>query len=158
MPSASTNSYRPTPSSARSVSGYNAANTGQERMHEVGPPAALAAPLAVQWATEAGFTPTVAAVQAVLDGREAFAEDCPSSWLRLSGYPRSPAPSPDHHVLKGPLPLSAVDRMNDCGSTVVRKGLLRDRSRPLTCAAGGIRTPNLLIRSPRWRMLDVPRP
>lgn len=50
-------------------------HTAQERMHEVGPPAALAAPLAAQWATEAGLTPTLTTVQAVLDGREAFAED-----------------------------------------------------------------------------------
>jgi hypothetical protein len=44
------------------------------------------------------------------------------------------------------------------GSAVVKKGLLRDRSRPFTCAAGGIRTPNLVIRSRRWRWMDMPRP
>ena len=59
----------------------------QERMHEVGPPAALASPLAVQWATEAGFTPTVAVVQAVLDGREAFAEDLFFQLVEALGLP-----------------------------------------------------------------------
>jgi hypothetical protein len=66
-------------------------------MHEVGPPAARAAPLAVQWTTEAGVTPTVAAVQAVLDGREAFAEDLFFQLVEFSGCPRSPAPNPEDH-------------------------------------------------------------
>jgi hypothetical protein len=47
----------------------------RERLYQVGPPGHLAAPLAVRWANEAGYRPAVAAVEAVLNGYEAFAED-----------------------------------------------------------------------------------
>jgi hypothetical protein len=47
----------------------------RDRLYQVGPPGHLAAPLAVRWANEAGYRPAVAAVEAVLNGYEAFAED-----------------------------------------------------------------------------------
>jgi hypothetical protein len=59
----------------------------EERLYEVGPPGHLAAPLAVRWATEAGFSPTVAAVEAVLDGGEVFAEDLFFQLLDVLGLP-----------------------------------------------------------------------
>jgi hypothetical protein len=59
----------------------------EERLYEVGPPGHLAAPLAVRWATEAGFSPTVAAVEAVLDGGEVFAEDLLFQLLEVLGLP-----------------------------------------------------------------------
>lgn len=59
----------------------------EQQMHAVGPPAPLAAPLAVQWATEAGFTSNIAAVQAVLDGGEVFVEDLFFRLLETLGLP-----------------------------------------------------------------------
>jgi hypothetical protein len=47
----------------------------RERLYQVGGPGHVAAPLAVRWATEAGYAPAAAAVEAVLDGGEVFAED-----------------------------------------------------------------------------------
>jgi hypothetical protein len=58
-----------------------------ERLHQVGPPGDLAAPLAVRWANEAGFAPTVAAVGAVLNGDDAFAEDLFFELLEVLGLP-----------------------------------------------------------------------
>lgn len=58
-----------------------------ERLHQVGPPAHLAAPLAVRWANEAGFAPTAAAVEAVLSRDEAFAEDLFFELLDVLGLP-----------------------------------------------------------------------
>jgi hypothetical protein len=58
-----------------------------ERLHQVGPPGDLAAPLAVRWANEAGFAPTVAAVQAVLNGDDAVAEDLFFELLEVLGLP-----------------------------------------------------------------------
>ncbi len=53
----------------------------------VGPRGHIAAPLAVRWATEAGYTPTASAVEAVLDGREVFAEDLFFQLLEVLGLP-----------------------------------------------------------------------
>lgn len=47
----------------------------ERRLYRIGPPAARAAPLAVRWAAEAGCAPSPAAVRAVMEGRDAFAED-----------------------------------------------------------------------------------
>jgi hypothetical protein len=60
----------------------------QDRLFaDVGPPAYRAAPLAVRWANEAGFAPTVRAVEAALDGVEAFAEDVFFQLLDVLGLP-----------------------------------------------------------------------
>jgi len=58
-----------------------------ERMYQVGPPAHLAAPLAVRWAREAGYAPTAAAVEAILSRDEAFAEDLFFELLEALGLP-----------------------------------------------------------------------
>jgi hypothetical protein len=58
-----------------------------ERMYQVGPPAHLAAPLAVRWANEAGFAPTIAAVEAVLNRDEVFAEDLFFELVDVLGLP-----------------------------------------------------------------------
>jgi hypothetical protein len=59
----------------------------RDRLYEVGPPGHLAAPLAVRWAAEAGDAPTAAAVEAVLNGGEVFAEDLFFQLLDVLGLP-----------------------------------------------------------------------
>jgi hypothetical protein len=59
----------------------------RDRLYEVGPPGHLAAPLAVRWATEAGYAPTAAAVEAVLNDGEVFAEDLFFQLLDVLGLP-----------------------------------------------------------------------
>jgi hypothetical protein len=59
----------------------------RERLYQVGPPGHLAAPLAVRWANEAGYAPTAAAVEAVLNGGEVFAEDLFFQLLDVLGLP-----------------------------------------------------------------------
>jgi hypothetical protein len=59
----------------------------RERLYAVGPSGQLAAPLTVRWATEAGYAPTAAAVEAVLDGGEVFAEDLFFQLLGVLGLP-----------------------------------------------------------------------
>ena len=59
----------------------------RERLYQVGPPGHLAAPLAVRWASEAGYAPTAAAVEAVLNGGEVFAEDLFFQLLDVLGLP-----------------------------------------------------------------------
>jgi hypothetical protein len=44
-------------------------------LYALAPPASIAAPRAVAWAVEAGYAPSVEAVEAILDRGEAFAED-----------------------------------------------------------------------------------
>ncbi|MFI5954349.1 hypothetical protein [Cryptosporangium sp. NPDC051539] len=56
-------------------------------LYELAPPAAIAAPHAVAWATEAGYTPSVEAVEAVLDGGATFAEDHFLKLLTTLGLP-----------------------------------------------------------------------
>jgi len=51
------------------------------------PPASAAAPRAVAWAAEAGYAPSLAAVEAVLDGGEVFAEGQFLSLLSTLGLP-----------------------------------------------------------------------
>jgi hypothetical protein len=51
------------------------------------PPASIAAPRAVAWAVEAGFAPSVEAVEAVLDGGEVFAEGHVLKLLAALGLP-----------------------------------------------------------------------
>jgi hypothetical protein len=59
----------------------------RDRLYQVGLPGNLAAPLAVQWAREAGYTPTAEAVEAVLNGGETFAEDLFLRLLDVLGLP-----------------------------------------------------------------------
>ncbi len=59
----------------------------QQRLYQVGPPDHLAAPPAVHWAAEAGYTPTAEAVEAVLNGGELFAEDLFFQLLHVLGLP-----------------------------------------------------------------------
>lgn len=59
----------------------------RERLSEVGGPGHVAAPLAVQWAIEAGYAPAAAAVEAVLDGGAVFAEDLFFQLLDVLGCP-----------------------------------------------------------------------
>jgi hypothetical protein len=59
----------------------------RDRLHLVGPPAHLAAPNAVRWANEAGSAPTAAAVEAVLNGNDVFAEDLFVELLDTLGLP-----------------------------------------------------------------------
>jgi hypothetical protein len=77
----------------------------RDRLHQVGLPGHLAAPLAAQWASEAGYTPITEAVEHVLNGDEVFAEDlllqllkvwgCPAlSMLNLEFPPPLPGPMP----------------------------------------------------------------
>jgi hypothetical protein len=56
-------------------------------LYALAPPGTLAAPRAVAWAVEAGYAPSVAAVRAVLDGGEAFAEDQFFTLLAALGLP-----------------------------------------------------------------------
>jgi hypothetical protein len=62
-------------------------HTARDRLYEVGGPGHVAAPLAVRWATEAGYIPAAAAVEAVLDGGEVFAEDQFFQLLDVLGLP-----------------------------------------------------------------------
>lgn len=59
----------------------------RDRLYRVGPPGHLAAPLAVAWAIEAGYSPAAAAVEAVLNGGEVFAEDLLFQLLDVLGLP-----------------------------------------------------------------------
>ena len=59
----------------------------RERLYQVGPPARIAAQLAVRWAGEAGYSPGVEAVAAVLAGHEVFAEDLFFRLLDVLGLP-----------------------------------------------------------------------
>lgn len=59
----------------------------RDRLYEVGPPGHIAAPLALRWATEAGYKPTASAVEAALDGGEVFAEDLFFQLLDALGLP-----------------------------------------------------------------------
>jgi len=56
-------------------------------LYALAPPGSIAAPLAVAWAVEAGYAPSVQAVQAVLDGGEPFAEDQFFKLLAALGLP-----------------------------------------------------------------------
>jgi hypothetical protein len=56
-------------------------------LYELAPPSGIAAPLAVAWATEAGFAPSVAAVEAVLDGGDVLVEDQFLKLLAALGLP-----------------------------------------------------------------------
>lgn len=47
----------------------------KQRLYTVNPPVHLAAPLAVGWANEAGYTPTCPAVESVMDNEDVFVED-----------------------------------------------------------------------------------
>lgn len=58
-----------------------------DRMHAVGPPAPVAAPLAVRWASEAGLRPDPVAVQAALEASDAFCEDVFFGLLAALGVP-----------------------------------------------------------------------
>ncbi len=49
--------------------------TAMARLYQISPPGHLAAPLAVRWANEAGYRRSVAAVEALLNGSDVFAED-----------------------------------------------------------------------------------
>lgn len=57
------------------------------RLYEVNPPASGAAPLAVRWAAEAGLSPAVSAVEAVLGDGEIFVEDLFMRFLDVLGVP-----------------------------------------------------------------------
>jgi hypothetical protein len=63
------------------------ARVARERLYEVGGPGHVAAPGAVRWAIEAGYAPAAAAVEAVLDGGEVFAEDLFFQLLDVLGLP-----------------------------------------------------------------------
>jgi hypothetical protein len=56
-------------------------------LYALAPPASIAAAHAVTWAVEAGYTPRVEAVEAVLAGGEAFAEDQFFKLLAALGLP-----------------------------------------------------------------------
>lgn len=56
-------------------------------LYAMSPPASIAAPHAVTWAVEAGYTPNLEAVEAVLAGGEAFAEDQFLKLLAALGLP-----------------------------------------------------------------------
>jgi hypothetical protein len=56
-------------------------------LYALAPPAGIAAPRAVAWAVEAGYAPSVAAVEAVLDGGDVFAEDQFFKLLAALGLP-----------------------------------------------------------------------
>ena len=59
----------------------------KQRLYEVGPPAHLAAPLAVRWANEAGYTPTCSAVESAMDNDDVFVEDQFFRFLGAMGLP-----------------------------------------------------------------------
>lgn len=59
----------------------------RDRLHQVGLPGQLAAPLAAQWASEAGYTPTTEAVETTLNGDDVFAEDLFFKLLEILGLP-----------------------------------------------------------------------
>lgn len=59
----------------------------RDRMYQAGLPGRLAAPLAVRWASEAGYTAGPEAVEAVLNGDEVFAEDLFFRLLDTLGLP-----------------------------------------------------------------------
>ena len=60
----------------------------QDRLFaNVGPPAHRAVPHAVRWANDAGCAPAAGAVEAALDGVEAFAEDVSFQLLHALGLP-----------------------------------------------------------------------
>jgi hypothetical protein len=56
-------------------------------LYALAPPPSIAAPRAVAWAVEAGCAPSVEAVEAVLDGCEAFVEDQFFKLLAALGLP-----------------------------------------------------------------------
>src|SRR5262245_32286739 len=58
-----------------------------DRMHAVGPPAAIAAPLAVTWASEAGLQPDPVTVEAALEASDIFCEDVFFGLLAALGVP-----------------------------------------------------------------------
>lgn len=59
----------------------------RDRLYGVCPPAEIAAPLAVRWASEAGLVADSSAVEVVLNGHETFAEDLFHQLLVVLGVP-----------------------------------------------------------------------
>jgi hypothetical protein len=60
--------------------------------YALAPPSSIAAPRAVAWAVEAGYAPSVEAVEAVLAGGDAFAEDQFFKLLAALGLPALTGP------------------------------------------------------------------
>lgn len=56
-------------------------------LYELAPPSGIAAPQAVAWAAEAGYAPSAAAVEAVLDGGAALVEEQFFTLLATLGLP-----------------------------------------------------------------------